>query len=119
MQTSSMPERSGTLLVKMNSAASIGPSMAEGIGRGFSIWGQKSAFQIWRCPPLRLRFYLPAHGMCGARRGALMLRSRDRAAGFTVLRMAARLGLVWPGMGYLQAIWGEWAWTLRRMACGC
>ncbi len=102
-----------------SSAASTNPSMEERIGRGFSIWGRRSAFQIWRCVPLPRSFCLPAHGIRIVRRGARMLRSMDPGAAFTVLRMPARPGLVLRETGCPKAIGDAWASTLRRTASAC
>jgi hypothetical protein len=62
--------------------------------RGFSIWDPKSAFQIWRCLPIRRSYCLLAHGARIVLPGARMLLSKARAAVFTVRKMPAKRGLV-------------------------
>src|SRR5208337_1018971 len=113
------------LIVPTSRAVSTSPSMEERIGRAFSIWDQRSGFQIWRSVPALRRFCLPAHGIRGGLRGARMLRSMDRVAVFTGLKMGAKRGLASMEMeieletGCPEAIGGGLASRLRRTASAC
>src|SRR6266478_611987 len=92
----------GTCMVRAKTGASTNPSMEDRIGRGFSAWGRKSAFQIWQCALPRRSFCLQEYGIRGVPRGALMPLSMDLVAVFTVLRMPAK-----PGHGSLEMEIGE------------
>src|SRR6266852_1565274 len=89
-------------MVRAKTGASTNPSMEERIGRGFSAWDRKSAFQIWQCAFPRRNFCLPAPGIRGVLRGARTPLSMDPALAFTVLRMPAK-----PGPGSLEVESGE------------
>src|SRR6266852_1626682 len=105
-------------MVRAKTGASTNPSMEERIGRGFSAWDRKSAFQIWQCALPRRNFCLPAPGIRGVLRGARTPLSMDPALAFTVLRMPAKPG---PGSlevetGYPKAIGDGLASRLHRTA---
>src|ERR1700677_1609815 len=116
MLTSFMWARWGMLMVRARSGGFISQSMEERIGRGFSTWGRRSGFPIWQFALPRRRFCLPALGIRTARPGALMPRSTDRAADFTVLRMQGKPGRAWKETDCLVAIGDAWAWTCLRTA---
>ena len=82
----------GMLTLRMNSAASTNLWTEERIGRGFWSRERKSGFRIWRSVRGIRKFCLPGCGMRGVRRGALMLRLMDPAAGFIDRWMRGRRG---------------------------
>src|ERR1700674_1586230 len=103
-------------MVRAKTAASTNPSMEGRIGRGFSAWDRKSAFQIWRCALPRRSFCLPEHGIRGVLRGARMPLSMDLVVASTVLRRPVKPG---PGLtetGYPEAIGDALASRLHRTA---
>src|SRR5580698_4478280 len=99
MQAWCMSQRWGTRTVRMVSAACISQSMEERIGRGFSTWGKKSAFQILRCVLLPRSFCLLALGIRGALRGVRTLLLMGRAVAFTAQRMRAKPGFALRARG--------------------
>ena len=94
MRTSCMWALWGTRMLPTISAVFFSRSTEERIGRGFSIWDRRSAFPIWRFALPRRRLCLRARGIRIALRGARMLRSKGRAAGFIARKMRARRGHV-------------------------
>src|SRR5437660_4255849 len=90
--------------------------MEDRIGRGFSAWDRKSAFQIWQCALPRRSFCLPEHGIRGVPRGALMPLSMDLVVAFTVRKMPAKPGPRSTATGYPGAIGDALASRLHRMA---
>src|SRR5450432_141689 len=96
------------LMVPTSIAASINPWTVEAIGPRRSIWDPRSVFQILRCAPATLRFYLPAHGIRGVRLGAPTLPSMAPGAVFTVRKMQAKHGRSLAAVGYLTGIGDAW-----------
>src|SRR6266404_5352866 len=116
IRTSFMWALWGTCMVRAKTGASTNPSMEERIGRGFSAWGRKSAFQIWQCALPRRSFCLPEHGIRGVPRGALMHLSMDQVVASTVHKMPAKPGPALTETGYPKAIGDALASGLHRMA---